>query len=175
MKKVLLLVVAMVMASFACQNTQAQTRIGKEHVVDLGLHYGFGPAPLWNMGGINVDFNLASNNLRFRMDLDVLQRPFKGKPGCYGVDVNAQYLFPLAKDDADGFYAYPLLGFACEFNKGVPQWDKKGNYGIGFNAGLGFEYQMNSRWGLFVEGIYQVRFKSAIHRPCFRFGFEFGL
>lgn len=175
MKKVVLLVVALVMMSFACNNAQAQTRIGKEHVVDLGLHYGYGPAPLCNMGGLNVDFNMASNNLRFRLDLDMLQRPVSGKPGCFGGAFNVQYLFPMAKDDADGFYFYPSLGFGCDFNKGVSGWDNKGNCGIGFNAGLGFEYQMNSRWGIFVEGDYQVRFQSAIHRPCFRIGFEFGL
>ncbi len=175
MKKVFLLVVAMVMASFACQNTQAQTRISKEHVVDLGIHYGYGPAPLCNMGGLNVDFNLKSNNLRFRVDLDALQRPVSGQPACLGLSVNAQYLFPMAKDDADGFYFYPSIGFGYEMNKGLSNWNKKGNYGIGFNAGLGFEYQLNDRWGIFVEGDYQVRFKNAAHRPCFRIGFNVSL
>lgn len=175
MKKVVLLVVALVMASFACNNAQAQTRIGKEHVVGLGLHYGYGAAPVANMGGLNVDFNLASNNLRFRVDLDMFQRPYKGNSGCYGLSVDAQYLFPMSKGDTDGFYMYPSLGFGYDFNKGASNWNKNSEYGIGFNAGLGAEYQLNGRWGIFVEGDYQVRFKSAMNRPCFRIGFELGL
>lgn len=172
MKKVFVLVIALVIASFASYKAEAQTRIGKDHVVALGLHYGYGAAPVANMGGVNVDFNMASNNLRFRLDLDMLQRPYKGTQGAYSAALNVQYLFPMAKDDADGFYMYPTLGIVADMHKGLANW--KGDYGYGVNAGIGAEYQFNETWGIFVEGNYQVRVKSN-NQPVFRIGFEFAL
>lgn len=169
MKKYFLLIVATVAYAFACNNLQAQTRIGKEHLVAAGIHYGYGGGNLANFAGVNADFSSATNNFRVRVDLDALQRPTKNSSMCLGGSINAQYLFPLAENDADGFYLYPSLGFCVDMTKNAG-W--KGDFGIGFNAGGGAEYQINDMWAMFVEGAYQVRFMNE-HRVAFQIGFSY--
>lgn len=161
MKKLLLLVVTFLMVTFASNSVQAQTRIGKNHVVGIGLHYGYGSGYVGNFMGLNLDFHAATSNFRVRADFDALQRPTEKTSIVVGAMVNAQYLFPLVKEDADGFYLYPSLGLGCDYHK-APTWGSK-NWGFGFNVGGGAEYQFADRWAFFAEMNYQVRFKNQSH------------
>ena len=170
MKKLVLLVAAFLMVTFASNNVQAQTRIAKEHVCDMGIHYGYGSGCLANFMGINLDVNAATSNFRVRADFDVLQRALENSPLVVGVGINAQYLLPLVKDDADGFYLYPSLGFGADYHKnGV--WNGT-NWGVGINFGCGAEYQFAERWAFFTEIAYQLRFNNENHvAPMIGFSF----
>lgn len=161
MKKLFYLLVAVMMVTFAANNVHAQTRIGKEHIVDLGIHYGYGSGRLANFLGLNVDVNAAKTNFRVRASFDAFQRAVENSPMVVGAMVNAQYLFPLLKDDANDFYLYPSLGLGCDYHK-APVWGAK-NWGLGFNVGGGVEYQYADRWAFFVEVDYQVRFGNESH------------
>ena len=160
MKKVFLLVVAIVMIAFSGNDAQAQTKIGKEHLFDLGIHYGYGTGVLGNFMGANMDFNFANNNLRIRLDIDALQAPYKASALCVGLGANVQYLIALSKDDALGLYLYPTLGLGMDFTNAL-NWPAK--FGIGFDAGGGFEWQFAGNWALFLEAVYQVRLINQSH------------
>lgn len=173
MKKVVLLVLALVFASFASNHAMAQSKIGQEHLIAVGIHYGYGAAPIGNLGGLNVDFNSATNNLRLRTNVDALQvkKPTDDDNMCFGVSANAQYLFTVSNKGADGFYIYPMAGIGININK-ASNW--KGDFGIGFNVGAGVEYQISGKFGVFVEGDYEIRFNSD-HKPAFRVGFNYAI
>ena len=173
MKKLVLLVATIFMVTFASNNVQAQTRIGKDHVVDMGIHYGYGSGHLANFMGINLDFNAAKSNFRVRADFDALQRPVKDSPMVLGASFNAQYLFPLVKEDADGFYLYPSIGLAGDYHRPASGWGEK-NWGFGFNLGGGAEYQFAEKWAFFMEGAYQVRIQNESHVGVM-IGFSFAL
>lgn len=173
MKKVVLLVMALIIASFAGNNVMAQSKIGQEHLIAIGAHYGYGAKPIGNLAGLNVDFNLASSNLRIRANVDGLQakKPLDDDQMCFGFSANAQYLFLVVDGEANGFYAYPMAGIGMNFNK-ASNW--KGDYGIGFNIGAGIECQISGRLGIYVEGGYEVRFNSD-HKPAFRVGVNYAI
>ena len=173
MKKVVLLVLALVIASFATNNAMAQSKIGEAHRVAFGIHYGYGADPIGNLAGLNADYNMISSNLRFRANVDVLQnkKPMDGDNMCFGISANAQYLFPIAVGETNGFYLYPMAGLGMNLNK-ASNW--KGDYGVGFNIGAGAEYQINGRLGIYVEGGYEVRFNSD-DKFAFRVGVSYGI
>lgn len=173
MKKVVLLVISLIVAALASNNSMAQTRISQEHLVSIGIHYGYGASPIANLGGANLDFNMASSNLRIRVNADALQvkRPKDDDNICIGFSANAQYLFAVVNKETCAFYLYPMAGVGVNFNK-ASGW--KGDYGIGFNFGAGAEFQINDRFGVYVEGGYEVRFNSE-HKPAFRVGFSYAI
>lgn len=173
MKKVVLLVLALIIASFTGNNVSAQSKVGWEHLIAIGVHYGYGASPLGNLGGLNLDVNLESSNLRFRANVDALQvkKPVDGDNMCFGFSANAQYIFLAVDGEKKGFYVYPLVGVGMNFNKAY-NW--KGDYGIGFNIGAGAECQISGELGIFAEGCYEMRFNSE-HRPAFRIGISYGI
>lgn len=173
MKKVFLLVLALVVASFASNNAVAQSKIAKEHLISVGVHYGYGAKPIGNLVGFNLDVNSESSNLRFRANADGLQakKPLDDDKMCFGFSGNVQYLFLLVDGETNGLYAYPMAGVGFNINK-ASNW--KGDFGIGFNVGAGVEYQINGILGVFVEGGYEVRFNSN-HKPAFRVGVSYAL
>lgn len=173
MKKVVLFILASVIVSIASNNAMAQTKIGKEHLIAIGVHYGYGAKPIANLVGFNLDVNFEASNLRIRANADGLQakKPVEGDNMCFGISGNVQYLFPVAEGEENVFYLYPMAGLGLNFNK-ASNW--KGDYGIGFNIGAGAEYQINGMLGIYVEGGYEVRFNSE-HKPAFRVGISYGI
>lgn len=168
MKKVMLLV-ALAVFTLAGFQANAQTRIGSKHVIDLGLHYGYGSMPVHHFFGGQIDVNIPSNNFRVRLYGDMLQRPTQGSFNNTGIGfgANFQYLLPL--NDGEGFYLYPSIGYGIDICK---VWKKE--MGHGFNLGGGAEYQVTDRWALFFEGKYEMRF-GGHSRAALQAGFNFAL
>ncbi len=171
MKKIFVFV-AILLATCTAVSAENTTRIGAAHSVDYGVFYGYSTGALCNYGMAFLDINADNSNFRTRLNLGLAERWFKGGNGFNpNVAVDAQYLLRLA----DGFYLYPSIGiygerFGKKNNKVINNIVKEFNFGL--EGGLGFEVQISSGFGLFLEGNYQRMFTESTAN---RFGGKFGV
>ena len=124
----------------ASAQTGNTTRIGSEHRIDFGGYAGYGSDFLAHYAGIFVDINSRTSNLRTRVHFGDMQRWFNPY-----VAVEEQYLIPIV----GGLYFYPSAGVYSELHLTVDNAEHK--VAPAAQAGIGLEYQINDRCGLFAE------------------------